>query len=354
MRFENPWFLLLLAVPAVAAYFRYFSRDASRTKLTPTILFSSGALFPGKHTFLSKYSGLISDALLAAALVFMIIALARPLGGAAIQTREQYGVDIVLAIDTSGSMLNVDRWPPSIRPRQTMEGVLYFDPTGQLPKYSRVATAKRVIDAYIDKQANNRIGLVVFAGYSYTKCPLTLDKTMLHQVVSAIEYNPDNDMTAIGMGIMTSINRLKQSHAKSRVIILLTDGMNNTGLVAPMSAAQVAARLGIRIYTIGLGNPDECLTPRSLEQKEYIMTRGEGIDENILSSIADLTGGKYYRAYEPQSLGKIYDDIDRLEKSRIEVKERVRYQENFLPFLFAGLLFLAAWTAFRSAVIRLP
>lgn len=352
MRFENPWFLLLLVVPAIAAFFRWFSRD--RVDISPSVLFSSGSLFPKKPTFLSQYASLISDALIGIALVFLAVALARPLGGAAVQTREQYGVDIMLAIDVSGSMLNVDRWPQSIRPRQTIEGMFYFDPSGQLPKFSRIATARRVIDTYIDKQANNRIGLVVFAGYSYTKCPLTLDKAMLHNIVSSINYNPDNDMTAIGMGIMSSVNRLKASKARSRVIVLLTDGMNNTGLVAPLSAAQVAARMGIRVYTIGLGNPDECLAPRSLEQKDYMLQRGQGIDEDILSRIADLTGGKFYRAYDPQSLAKIYDDIDRLEKSRIEVKERVRYRENFLPFLLIGLLFLAGWAVFRSVVIRLP
>jgi Ca-activated chloride channel family protein len=178
---------------------------------------------------------------------------------------------------------------------------------------------------------------------------------MLSQIINEIQFDPQiGDSTAIGMGIATAVNRLRKSDAKSKVIILLTDGNNNSGMIDPLSAANIAREYGIRIYTIGLGNPQAFLQPVSADFTQYVLQLGEGIDEKTLQGIADTTGGKFYRANDPTSLKKIYDDIDHLEKSKIEVKRRVLYKENFMPFLVLGLVFLAAYIVFTGAVTKLP
>jgi Ca-activated chloride channel family protein len=292
--------------------------------------------------------------LICIALLFFIIALARPLGGQAIQSDKNFGIDIVLAIDVSGSMLNVDSLPTSLPFRDFMGKRYYRDQKHELVKINRVNSAKNVIMDYINKQAFNRIGIVVFAGYSYTKCPLTLDKNMLINIVQSIDFNPQNDGTAIGMGIATSVNRLKKSEAKSRIIIILTDGINNSGMIDPLSAANIARDLNIRIYTIGLGNPEGYLQPAGMDFTDYELQIGAGLDEPILQKIAENTGGKFYRAYDPDSLKKIYDDIDKLEKSRIEIKRRVLYKENFFPFLVTGFIFLLAYIGLTNFVIKIP
>ena len=354
MRFENPYFLLFLIVPIVYLFFKYFRKEKN-IQLNSTILFSSVGLFSKKSTFLSRFYNLICDILICLSFLFLIFALARPLGGQAINNEKFYGIDIILAIDVSGSMLNVDRVPKDTPYRDVFGGRVFQDTSGRLALMNRLNSAKRVINSYVEKQTFNRIGIVLFAGFSYTKCPLTLDKTMLSKIIDDIKFNPENDGTAIGMGIATAVNRLKKSESKSKVIILLTDGINNSGMIAPISAADIANNLDIRIYTIGLGNPQGFIAPTSLEQKEYILQQGqEGIDEAILQKIAEKTGGKFYRAYDPVSLEKIYDDIDKLEKSKIEVKKRVLYKENFMPFLLIGFLFLAIYIIFSNVVIKIP
>jgi Ca-activated chloride channel family protein len=286
--------------------------------------------------------------------VFFIFALARPLGGHSINSENYFGVDIILAIDVSGSMLFVDRIPFSLPYRDFGGQRIYYDKKRELIAYNRLNSAKKVIKEYVNKQTFNRIGLVLFAGYSYTKCPLTLDKSMLSQIIDDIDFLQENDGTAIGMGIATSVNRLKKSEAKSKVIILLTDGNNNSGMIDPVTAANIAKDLNVRIYTIGLGNPEGYLQPTSTDFNEYVVQTGAGLDEKILQAIADTTDGKFYRAYDPDSLRKIYADIDQLEKSKIEVKRRILYKENFLPFLIAGFVFFLAYLALSSLVIKIP
>lgn len=355
MRFASPYFLLLLILPLLFMFLKY-RKDllSKKIRLNPTLLFSSTLIFSKNESLLAKIYNPLSDLLIGAAMVFLIIALARPLGGQSINTEKFFGIDIVLAVDVSGSMLNVDTIPSNLPYRELIGRRVYYDMKHSLIPFNRINSAKKVIVEYVNKQEFNRIGMVVFAGYSYTKCPLTLDKNILVQIINGIEFNPENDGTAIGMGIATSVNRLKKSEAKSKVIILLTDGNNNSGMIDPLSAAAIARELNIRIYTIGLGNPEGYLQPSSIDFNEYVLQTGAGIDEQILQNIADTTGGKFYRAYDPDSLRKIYDDIDKLEKSRIEVKRRVLYKENFMPFLVIGLILLISHIAFGNVVTKIP
>ncbi len=354
MKFASPYFLLFLIVPVIYLFLKYKGFGKIKMMLNPSLLFSTTDIFSKKNSFLSGIFHPVSDIIISAALVFFTIALARPLGGQSINNEKYYGIDIILAIDVSGSMMDVDTLPSKTPYKDIMGQRVYYDQAHKLIKYDRINSAKDVITQYVNKQTFNRIGVVVFAGYSYTKCPLTLDKNMLGQIIDSIQYNPENDSTAIGMGIATSINRLRQSESKSKVIILLTDGNNNSGMIDPISAANIARDLKIRIYTIGLGNPEFYLQPASLEFNEYVLQVGEGMDEKTLESIADITGGKFYRAYDPSSLGKVYDDIDKLEKSKIEIKRRVLYKENFMPFLISGLVLLICYICFTSVVIKIP
>lgn len=355
MKFASPLYLLFLLIPAIYLFLKYSGFGSIRNvSLNPTLLFSSRDLFPKKNGGLAGFYQYITDGLLCLAMVFLTIALARPLGGHSISSDQYYGVDIILAIDVSGSMLNVDFIPSNLSHREVMGRQIYFDGGHTLIPSNRVNSAKKVILDYVNKQTYNRIGVVLFAGYSYTKCPLTLDKNMLASIIKDIQFASDNDGTAIGMGVATSVNRLKKSNAKSKLIILLTDGNNNMGMIDPMSAAAIARDRGIKIYTIGLGNPEAYLQPVSAEFNEYVLQMGSGIDEKTLGGIADTTGGKFYRAYDANSLQRIYEDIDRLEKSRIDVKRRVLYKENFMPFLAIGLFLLALYIGFTGSVTRIP
>jgi len=201
MRFESPWFLLLLLFVPLYWWMKY--GQTGKVKLSPTLLFSSLALFSRKkkQTFFET----LKDTLLLLSLIFLIVALARPQGGKSIQTDRGFGIDIVLAMDVSGSMLYVDSLPSNIPSRNIMGTRVYYDTGRKLFDHNRLNSAKRVIQDYIEKQTFNRIGLVLFAGYSYTKCPLTLDKNMLSKLLSEVKYDPQNDGTAIGMGIANAI-----------------------------------------------------------------------------------------------------------------------------------------------------
>jgi Ca-activated chloride channel homolog len=355
MKFASPYFLLFLIIPALYLFWKYggFTK-IKRISLSQTLLFSSLDIFSKKSSLLSKLFHPIADFLISLALIFFIIALARPLGGHAINNEKYFGIDIILALDVSGTMLFVDTLPRGIPYQDFFGQRIYLDSGRSLVKLNRLNSAKNVMIDYVNKQTFNRIGLVVFAGYSYTKCPLTLDKNMLIKIINDVQYTSENDGTAIGMGIATAVNRLRKSDAKSKVIILLTDGNNNTGMIDPQSAANIAKDLQIKIYTIGLGNPQGYLQPQSLDFQKYSLQVGAGIDEKTLQDIADTTGGKFYRAYDGDSLRKIYDDIDKLEKSKIEVKRRVLYNENFMPFLVIGFILFAGYIAFTSFVVKIP
>ena len=259
----------------------------------------------------------------------IIIALARP------QTRNDEelvngeGVDIVLCIDVSGSMMAQD-----------------FSP-------NRMEAAKDVAANFAANRPTDRIGLVIFSGESFTLCPLTTDQ----QVLSAQIYNIHSGLleygTAIGSGLATSVDRLRASKSKSKVVILLTDGENNGGQIPPLTAKELAKATGVRVYTIGVGTEGFAQMPMQTQSGTVVMQREKvNIDEKLLTQIANETGGKYFRAKDNESLKNIYSEIDKLEKSKIEVTALKRYSEKFFPFAFAAILFLMMEMLLRFTLFK--
>ncbi|MDP4266880.1 MAG: VWA domain-containing protein, partial [Bacteroidota bacterium] len=239
------------------------------------------------------------------------------------------GIDIVLSFDISPSMLSED-----------------FKP-------NRIEAAKKVANEFIDGRPQDRIGLVIFAGESFTQCPLTTDHAVLKNLFYKINSDMLEDGTAIGMGLATAINRLKESKAKSKVIILLTDGVNNTGTISPMTSAELAKLYGIRVYTIGVGTYGEAPYPFKTPFGIQYQNIPVEIDEALLKDIAQMTNGKYYRATNNKKLREIYNDIDKLEKSKIEVTEYHRKKLTYLPWsLLAGIILfgelLLRYTVFKK------
>ncbi len=262
------------------------------------------------------------------ALVLLTIALARPQSTLRGENVSTEGIDIVLVNDISGSMLAEDFRP------------------------NRIEAAKKVAMDFIDGRPTDRIGLVIFSGESFTQCPLTLDHGVVKNLLSEIKSGMIEDGTAIGMGLATAVSRLKDSKAKSRVIVLLTDGINNRGFIDPMTAAGIAQQFGIRVYTIGVGTigmaPYPVQTPFGTQYQNVPVE----IDEQLLQKIADQTGGKYYRATDNKKLRAIYDEIDRLEKTKIEVTQFRRHKEEFYTAaMFAGL-FLLLELIFSQTIFR--
>lgn len=249
------------------------------------------------------------------ALAFLIVAFARPQSLDSWEEREVEGVDIILALDISGSMLAED-----------------FKP-------NRIEAAKEIGMEFIASRPDDRIGLVIYAGESFTQCPLTLDHATLMNLFSQVTDGMVEDGTAIGSGIATSVNRLKDSEAESKVIILLTDGVNNRGMISPMAAAEIAHHYGIRIYGIGIGTTGQAPYPfRTPYGIQYQMMDVE-IDEDLLIDIAALTGGKYFRATDEEALRNIYREIDQLERTKLEVTMFTKPKEEFfLPLLIAFVL----------------
>lgn len=246
---------------------------------------------------------------------FIIIVLARPQTSSSHKTIKTEGIDIVISLDISSSMLAED-----------------FKP-------NRLEAAKKTAIQFIDNRINDRIGLVVFSSQSFTQCPITIDHSVLKNLFSSVKSGMIEDGTAIGMGLATAVDRLKDSKAKSKVIILLTDGVNNRGLIAPMTAAEIAATFNIRVYTIGVGSrgmaPYPVKTPFGTQ---YVNMEVE-IDEALLKEIAKTTGGKYFRATNNKALENIYNEIDKLEKTIIDEMMFHRKSEEYLPFgIAAGLL----------------
>ena len=251
-----------------------------------------------------------------AALALLIVALARPQDVERLSRTNTEGIDIMLAIDVSGSMLARDFRP------------------------DRITAAKEVAGSFIADRYGDRIGLVAFAGEAFTQSPLTTDQGTLQTLLARIRSGLIEDGTAIGNGLATAINRLRESEAKSKVIILLTDGVNNRGQIAPMTAAEIARAQGIRVYTIGVGTEGTAPYPAvdiyGQPTGDVVMAKVE-IDEKTLGAMADLTGGKYFRATDNAKLKAIYDEINQLEKSKVEVTERISYHERFLVWALAAL-----------------
>lgn len=247
------------------------------------------------------------------ALSFIIIALARPQTKFDEQQTEGEGIDIILCIDVSGSMTAQD-----------------FSP-------NRMEAAKNVAMDFVDHRPSDRIGIVIFAGESFTQCPLTTDHYVLKSQIQQIRNGLLEDGTAIGSGLATSVDRLRNSKSKSKVIILLTDGVNNGGLIDPSTAKEIAKAFKIKVYTIGVGTDGYAPTPISTPMGIVMSNEKVAIDEKLLKNIADETGGKYFRATDNRSLNHIYNEIDQLEKSKVEVTSFHRFTEKFYPFIFIAM-----------------
>ena len=327
MTFANPPFLALLALIPVLSYW-YFKKRNNRSG---TIRYSNVnvAKTVERVSNRRKYRH-ISFALRMIALALLVIGFARPQSSHTEEEVTTEGVDIVLAIDISSSMLAED-----------------FKPN------NRLEAAKLVASDFIRGRRNDRIGMVVFAAQSLTQCPLTLDYGILLNFLQKIESGMIEDGTAIGMAIANASNRLRDSKAKSKIIILITDGQNNRGELDPVTAAQVAHAFGIRIYTVGVGKRGTAMYPVDdpIFGKRYVQMPVE-IDEATLTEIAKLTDGKYYRATDKKTLEQIFAEIDQLEKTKIEVKQFTRFKELFASFLFAALLAVVIEVAVTNTKFR--
>lgn len=264
------------------------------------------------------------------AIALMIIAIARPQSRSSWKDVTSEGIDIVIAMDISASMLAKD-----------------FKP-------DRLEASKEVAVEFIDARPNDRIGLVIFSGESFTQCPLTSDHEVLKNLFSGIKTGMIADGTAIGMGLATAVNRVKDSKAKSKVVILLTDGVNNQGSVAPLTAADIAKAFGVRVYTIGLGSNGMALSPVAIlpngqYQFDYTEVR---IDEETMRQISAMTGGKYFRATGKDKLREVYKEIDKLEKTKFEEKSFTNKEERFWPFAIAAALLLALEFIMGKTIFR--
>ncbi|MBA4407161.1 aerotolerance regulator BatA [bacterium] len=312
VKFAYPFVLwLLLIIPAIAYW--YWKKSDS---ISPSLTFSSLHIFGSVPKNLKEKLTHLPAWLKIAAIAFFIIAAARPQSFSSGENFYAEGIDIAMVLDISGSMLAED-----------------FKP-------NRVDAAKKVIDDFIAGRTNDKIGLVVFSGESFTQCPLTIDYSVLRNLLREIHTGMIEDGTAIGNAIANGVNRLKDSKAKSKVMILLTDGVNNRGEIDPLTAAQIAQKFGIRIYTVGVGTIGEAPYPfQTPFGIRYQMVPVE-IDENILRQISGITAGKYFRATDNRKLVQIYEEIDRLEKTRVEVTSYRNAKELFYGWVFIGLFLL--------------
>jgi|TARA_Y100000389_G_scaffold162332_1_gene165100 Ca-activated chloride channel family protein len=324
---EYLWGLILL--PLVIVWYTY-KRKEQQARLT----ISSLKGFEGSTSNLARLQPLLFLIRLAS-LFLIVLALARPQTvDVSTQTKTNKGIDIVMAIDVSSSMLAQDLKP------------------------NRLNALKEVASDFIGDRTNDRIGLVVYAGESYTKTPITSDKIIVQNALQSIRFDGViNDGTAIGMGLATAVNRLKDSRAKSKVIILLTDGVNNSGFIDPKIASELAVEFQIKTYTIGLGSNGTAKAPVGILPNgkfQYGLTKVE-IDEELLQTIADDTGGLYFRATDTKKLKDIYDEINKLEKTEIEEFKYYNYEEKYrMLVVFALVLLFLEWllknTIFRSFI----
>lgn len=321
------WLFLLLPLPIL---WKFWNTQNKRN----TLKISSLDGVKNVNSLLTRINPLLFGIRIIA-LAALIVALARPQTvETSSSSKKNRGIDIVMAIDVSASMLAKDLKP------------------------NRIEALKKVASNFVQDRVNDRIGIVVYAAESYTRTPITSDKNIVQDAIRSIEYNNVlQDGTGIGMGLATSINRLKESTAKSRIIILLTDGVNNSGFLEPDAAAELAKEYGIKVYTIGIGTNGYADFPYAIDQQGNFLfkTMPVEIDEQLMKSIAKTTSGKYFRATDNEKLRAIYDEINQLETTEIKEKKYFRYNEKYRPFvLLAGLLFmieiLLKQTLFKSFI----
>lgn len=322
--FANPAYLwLLLLIPLLVLFYFFRQRLTS-----PALTFSAVEKL---RDMSGSWRIVLRHALFAFRMIVLaclVIIIARPQSTDYWEDVSTEGIDIVMAMDISSSMLARD-----------------FKP-------DRLEAAKNVATEFISGRPHDRIGLVIFSGESFTQCPLTTDHAVLINLMREMQSGMIEDGTAIGLGLATAINRIKDSDAKSKVIILLTDGVNNRGEIAPLTAAEIAKTMNVRVYTIGVGSrgraPYPVQTPAGIRYRDMMVE----IDEEVLQEIAGMTGGNYYRATDNESLTEIYTEIDRLEKSKINVQELSRKREEFMPLALIMAALLLLEIILRYTVLR--
>lgn len=329
-QFENPeFFWLLLVLPLIVFWQWYRYREQA-----PELKYPGAGVLAGSGLNWIAKARPVLQVLRLFAIALVITAMARPrTSEETTQTKSQEGIDIVMAIDVSASMLARDLKP------------------------NRLDATKEVASDFIRNRESDRIGLVIYAGESYTQTPLTSDHKILLNALETLKYGLIQDGTAIGMGLATAVNRLKESEAKSKVIILLTDGENNSGEIDPLTAAQLAEEFGIRTYTIGVGTKGTAPTPVARDFRGNFVYRNYpvSIDEELLEKIATQTGGEYFRATDNERLQEIYGQIDELEKTKLQELKFYSYDEKFeefalIAFLLFGLELLLRFTIYRSFI----
>ena len=328
--FLNPGFFWLFLLIPIAVFWLFWKKNQQ----SATLKMSSLQGFKGADSTLTKLKPLL-DVLRIVALCCLIIALARPRTvDISNKTKTTKGIDIVMAIDVSGSMLAKDLIP------------------------NRLEALKKVAADFVEERPNDRIGLVIYASEAYTKTPVTSDKPIILEAIKTIKYdNVLQDGTGIGMGLATAVNRLKDSKAKSKVIILLTDGVNNAGFIEPETAADIAKQYGIKVYTVGIGTNGMAMSPYAIAPNGQFLFQNMKveIDEQLMKNIASKTDGKYFRATSNTKLAEIYASINKLETTEIEELKFYDYDEKYRVFVwFAGFLLLAEIglrkTVFRSFI----
>ena len=326
MQFQNPEILYLLSViPVIIVYYLFVGR--CRASLRVSTL--------GQERMPRTLRYWLRDlpiVLRLAALAVLIVALARPVEVHSSTESSTEGIDIVLAMDISGSMLARD-----------------FEP-------DRITASKHLASEFASMRVGDRISVVAFAGEAFTQCPLTSDKASVGTMLSRLRSGVVDDGTAIGNGLATAINRLRESGSKSKVVVLLTDGVNNRGQISPIMAAEIARDMGIKVYTIGVGPKGKAPMPAvdMFGNQTYVMADVE-IDEQLLRNIAKTTGGEYFRAVDNEALKQIYARIDEMEKSEVQITHYTSYEELYFGWLLLGLLLLAAEFAMERLVLnRIP
>ena len=327
MFFEYPDLLWLLVIPALLAAYYVFAELTGRSPhlfvstTVPWVKGGSGLLPALRH---------LPFLLRTAALALIIVAIARPRSSTEMERIDTEGIDIVMAMDVSTSMLAKD-----------------FNP-------DRISAAKDIAIEFISQRPSDRMGIVVFAGESYTQCPLTTDRATLINLMKEVQTDLIEDGTAIGNGLATAVARMMDSDAKSRVVILLTDGVNNRGEIAPLNAAEIAKTYGVRVYTIGVGKdgmaPYPVMTPWGVDVQQMPVE----IDEDLLRQIAETTGGRYFRATDNTKLSEIYSEINKMEKARTTIDSFPIYKELFSRYAVAALACLLLELIVRLLIRRLP
>jgi len=331
IRLASPWFLtLFLVLPFLGA----LTLVAWKRHKPAALRYADIRLAKPNGTVLSWK--VIARRLLPVARLFalalMIVALSRPQIVNAQQVVKGEGVDISLAIDISGSMASLD-----------------FEPN------NRLEAAKLVIEDFVAQRPYDRIGMTVFASEAFSQSPLTIDHNVVNRLLEGIDLAPElgiDDGTAIGLGLANAANMLKDSEADSRVVILLTDGVNNAGQIDPITAAEAANALGIKVYAIGMGRPGQVPMPQQTLFGERVVMAESQLDEATLQQIAEITGGKFFRAYDTNKLAQVYDEINQLEKSEIEIQTFHHYQELAVYLLVPAILILLAEIILRKTILR--